>query len=264
MAGPFLSQWHSLCRRYQAPHGERQSAKMPVTSLGLMTYIYVEEVCRGGGLRANLSGCHICLLGGGSPRLKLGMHPHRLRGESQLLRRARGRVTSGSASWQKALEEACRGANAVVLPLSGTDSKGNVKVTSRPALHNNGTVLCLSPNAICFQEPCRVFWLPSVSSRNSHRRNDSQRRACDPQFHSVGGGAPYSWPCRPRHLPYTNSNCIPSLGWGEPDYPRPHASGHRAHVWVAAAKGKRSGLAPLRWVFRLSAFGEPVLMPSSR
>jgi dipicolinate synthase subunit A len=80
---------------------------------------------------ANLSGCHICLLGGDRRELKLvctlidsgakvscyGVPGDGLRPEA---------IVAESA------EEACRGANAVVLPLSGTDSKGNVKVTSRP------------------------------------------------------------------------------------------------------------------------------------
>ena len=105
---------------------------------------------------ANLSGLSLCVFGGDRREVELvsglidsgarvscfGTPTEGLRSEAVIASSAR---------------DACAGADAVILPLSGTDMSGNVKITSRPVSVTRELLATADPTAMVFSgvvRPC--------------------------------------------------------------------------------------------------------------
>lgn len=198
----------------------------------------------------NLSECHICLLGGDRRELKLvctlidlgarvscyGMPKDGLRPET---------IIAESA------EEACRGANAVVLPLSGTDSNGNVRVTSSPICITRELLSVLGPNAILFSGTVPRFLAAECQALGIRTVNTTanDELAILNSIPSAEGAILIAMQATPFTI--HNSNCL-VLGLGRTGTTLARMlQGLGAHVWAAARKGKdqarafEMGLAPL-------------------
>ena len=96
---------------------------------------------------ANLSGLSICILGGDRREVELvsclidsGAHVSCFGTPTDGLR--------SEAIVAPSARDACAGADAVILPLSGTDMSGNVKITSRPVSVTRELLAAANPAAI--------------------------------------------------------------------------------------------------------------------
>ncbi|MDD2201053.1 MAG: dipicolinate synthase subunit DpsA [Firmicutes bacterium] len=199
---------------------------------------------------ANLKGRHICLLGGDRRELKLvctlidsgakvscyGVPGDGLRPEA---------IVAESA------EQACRGANVVVLPLSGTDSNGNVKVASKPICITRELLSVLSPNAILFSGTVPRFLAAESESLGIRtvETTANDELAILNSIPSAEGAILMAMQATPFTI--HNSNCL-VLGLGRTGLTLARMlQGIGAHVWAAARKGKdrarafEMGLSPL-------------------
>lgn len=199
---------------------------------------------------ANLHGRHICLLGGDSRELKLvcalidrgarvscygvpkdGLHPEA--------------IAAANA------KEACRGANAIVLPLSGTDSNGNVRVTSSPICITRELLFVLSPNAILFSGIMPRFLATECQSLGIRtvETTANDELAILNSIPSAEGAILMAMQATPFTI--HNSNCL-VLGLGRTGMTLARMlHGLGAHVWAAARKAEdrarafEMGLSPL-------------------
>ena len=186
---------------------------------------------------ANLSGLSICILGGDRREVELvcalidsGAHVSCFGTPEEGLR--------AEAIAAPSARDACRGADAVVLPLSGTDMDGNVRVTSRPIAITRELLGAADPAAVVFSgivRPCLAMDCAALGLRVVDTGEDDELAILN-SIPSAEGAILMAMQATPFTI--HNSNCL-VLGPG-----RTGLSLARmlrclgAHVWVAARKAK--------------------------
>lgn len=199
---------------------------------------------------ANLGGLSICILGGDRREVEL----------------VSGLIDSGArvccfgtpieglaneAAIAPSAHDACAGADAVVLPLSGTDTSGNVKITSRPVTINRELLAAANPAALVLSgvvRPCLAADCAALSLRLVNTGEDDELAILN-SIPSAEGAILMAMQATPFTI--HNSNCL-VLGPGRTGLTLARMlQGLGAHVWGAARKASgrarlfEMGIAPI-------------------
>jgi dipicolinate synthase subunit A len=184
---------------------------------------------------ADLSGLSICVLGGDRREAELisGLI------DSGARVSCFGTPTDGlrsEAAVAPSARDACSGANAVILPLSGTDSSGNVKITSKPVSITRELLAAADPAAIVLSgvvRPCLAADCAALGVRLVDTGEDDELAILN-SIPSAEGAILMAMQATPFTI--HNSNCL-VLGPGRTGLTLARMlQALGAHVWGAARK----------------------------
>jgi dipicolinate synthase subunit A len=184
---------------------------------------------------ANLSGLSLCVFGGDRREVELvsslidsGAHVSCFGTPAEGLRSET--VIASSA------RDACAGADAVILPLSGTDMSGNVKITSRPVSVTRELLATADPTAMVFSgvvRPCLAADCAALGLRVVNMGEDDELAILN-SIPSAEGAILMAMQATPFTI--HNSNCL-VLGPGRTGITLARMlQGLCAHVWGASRK----------------------------
>ena len=184
---------------------------------------------------ANLSGLSLCVLGGDRREVELvsglidsGAHVSCYGTPTEGLRSET--VIASNAC------DACAGADAVILPLSGTDMSGNVKITSKPVSVTRELLATADPAAMVFSgvvRPCLAADCAALGLRVVDTGEDDELAILN-SVPSAEGAILMAMQATPFTI--HNSNCL-VLGPGRTGLTLVRMlQGLGAHVWGAARK----------------------------
>lgn len=186
---------------------------------------------------ANLSGLSICVFGGDRREVELvcalidsGAHVSCFGTPTEGLRSEA--VVAPSA------RDACAGADAVILPLSGTDLGGNVKITSRPVAVTRELLAMTDSAAMVFSgivRPCLAAECAALGLAVVDTGEDDELAILN-SIPSAEGAILMAMQATPFTI--HNSNCL-VIGPGRTGLTLARMlHGLGAHVWVAARRAK--------------------------
>ncbi len=184
---------------------------------------------------ANLSGLSLCIFGGDRREVELvsglidsGAHVSCFGTPTEGLR--------SEAVIAPSAPDACAGADAVILPFSGTDMNGNVKITSRPVSITRELLAAADPAAMVFSgvvRPCLAADCAALGLRVVDTGEDDELAILN-SIPSAEGAILMAMQATPFTI--HNSNCL-VLGPGRTGLTLARMlQGLGAHVWGAARK----------------------------